>query len=279
MRVLALALVLLASAPAPASMPGQGAARATWPRGCAPPRWATGSRTSSTAAGPASTTGGSRWWERRRTSSAATRSGSRWRWAPIRPCGRRCSQIRMLIARGRWGGLRCDGVTRLIVAIGFDKPQEYSQEALDWALTKHPSSRAPAAPLRLSRLGEPPVVRTGKETRLMTPAGTVSAVPVEVMYRSTVVKRTWMSREIPHPPAGEDGDPPHRPLHGGRRVRGECQVPDAAARPQDTAVKMEMSMKGIPPAAVGGAEPMNDLEPDPQLAAAVDAARRWSSTR
>jgi hypothetical protein len=31
----------------------------------------------------------------------------------------------------------------------------------------------------------------------MTPAGTVTAVPVEVLYRSTVVKRTWLSREIP----------------------------------------------------------------------------------
>lgn len=31
----------------------------------------------------------------------------------------------------------------------------------------------------------------------MTPAGTVTAVPVEVMYRSTVIKRTWVSREIP----------------------------------------------------------------------------------
>ena len=31
----------------------------------------------------------------------------------------------------------------------------------------------------------------------MTPAGTVTAIPIEVMYRSTVIKRTWMSREIP----------------------------------------------------------------------------------
>ena len=67
------------------------------------------------------------------------------------------SQIRMLIARGQGGGAAFDpsGVTRLIVAIGFDKPQEYSQEALDWALTKHPSSQPkPAAPPR--RPGSPP---------------------------------------------------------------------------------------------------------------------------
>jgi hypothetical protein len=41
------------------------------------------------------------------------------------------------------------------------------------------------------------VVRSGQETRLMTPAGTVTAVPIEVLYRSTVIKRTWVSREIP----------------------------------------------------------------------------------
>jgi hypothetical protein len=105
------------------------------------------------------------------------------------------SQIRMLIARGTDGvAFRPGSITRLIVAMGFDKPQEYSQEALDWALTKPPQPR-PATPAQ--RPAEPPVVRSGKETRLMTPAGTVTAVPIEVMYRSTVIKRTWMSREIP----------------------------------------------------------------------------------
>jgi hypothetical protein len=106
------------------------------------------------------------------------------------------SQIRMLIARGQSGGAAFDprGVTRLIVAMGFDKPQEYSQEALDWALAKPPQPR-PASPPQ--RAVEPPVVRSGQETRLMTPAGTVTAVPLDVMYRSTIIKRTWMSREIP----------------------------------------------------------------------------------
>ena len=31
----------------------------------------------------------------------------------------------------------------------------------------------------------------------MTAAGTVAAIPVEVMFRSTVVKRLWMSRQVP----------------------------------------------------------------------------------
>ncbi|MDY7229435.1 hypothetical protein [Hyalangium rubrum] len=105
------------------------------------------------------------------------------------------SQIRMLIARGDGVAFDANGITRLIVAMGFDKPQEYSEEALDWALKK-PEKTQKAAPR-----GQTPaasvVVRSGKEARLMTPAGTVTAVPVEVLYRATVVKRTWLSREIP----------------------------------------------------------------------------------
>lgn len=104
------------------------------------------------------------------------------------------SQLRMLVARGEGVAFDANGVTRLVVSMGFDRPQEYSQEALDWALTKRQPRRA-AAPR--GQGGPPPVVRSGPETRLMTPAGTVTAVPVEVLYRSTVVKRTWMSREIP----------------------------------------------------------------------------------
>jgi hypothetical protein len=78
--------------------------------------------------------------------------------------------------------------------MGFDRPQEYSHEALEWALAKHSQPR-PSSPPR--RLAEAPVVRSGQETRLMTPAGTVTAIPIEVLYRSTVIKRTWVSRQVP----------------------------------------------------------------------------------
>lgn len=105
------------------------------------------------------------------------------------------SQIRMLIARGDGVAFDSNGVTRLIVAMGFDRPQEYSDEALGWTLTKHSQPKPPAP--KQKKLAHTPVVRFGKETRLMTPAGTVTAVPIEVLYRSTVVKRTWMSREVP----------------------------------------------------------------------------------
>ncbi|HEX8700062.1 MAG TPA: hypothetical protein VF815_14555 [Myxococcaceae bacterium] len=105
------------------------------------------------------------------------------------------SQIRMLIARGEGVAFDANGITRLIVAMGFDRPQEYSDEALQWALTNHNKPKAPATRPNPARVT--PVVRSGQETRLMTPAGTVTAVPIEVLYKSTVVKRTWMSREIP----------------------------------------------------------------------------------
>jgi hypothetical protein len=105
------------------------------------------------------------------------------------------SQIRMLIAKGDGVAFDPNGVTRLIVAMGFDRPQEYSHEALDWTLTRHARPKPPAP--RQGKVPYTPVVRLGQETRLMTPAGTLTAVPIEVLYRSTVIKRTWMSREVP----------------------------------------------------------------------------------
>jgi hypothetical protein len=196
MRVLALALLLLVAAPASAAMPGKELLD----------HMAKGLRT--THVGDWVTYkldgGGSRvhYWRLAVVGEQKDKLGRDALWLEMEmgthPAMRApLSQIRMLIARGQGSGAAAfdpNGVTRLIVAMGFDKPQEYSEEALGWALTKHPQAR-PASPP--ARMAEPPVVRSGKETRLMTPAGTVTAIPIEVMYRSTVIKRTWMSREIP----------------------------------------------------------------------------------
>ena len=38
---------------------------------------------------------------------------------------------------------------------------------------------------------------SGTEGLLMTEAGTVSAVPVEVLYKSTVLRRFWVSNQVP----------------------------------------------------------------------------------
>ncbi|MDC0708812.1 hypothetical protein POL68_10065 [Stigmatella sp. ncwal1] len=104
------------------------------------------------------------------------------------------SQIRMLVARGQGVAFDAGGVTRLIAAIGFDRPQEYSPEALEHVLAKRPPRPRATSP---GAGPSTPVIRSGQETRLMTPAGTVTAVPIELLYRSTVIKRTWLSREIP----------------------------------------------------------------------------------
>jgi hypothetical protein len=115
-------------------------------------------------------------------------------------------QMRMLVARDEQGELRYDAVTRLYVGGPFDRPQEYSDEALEHVMNQNQEERGKREKSKAARATSTPaprgatvrpVVRSTKESRLMTHAGTVSAVPVEVVYRSTVVKRMWMSREIP----------------------------------------------------------------------------------
>jgi len=101
------------------------------------------------------------------------------------------AQMKMLVAKET--GISAQGITRLIVASGFDPPQEYSPEALALALGKEPTAPRPGA----ASAGPRPTIQSGRETQLMTLAGTVPAVPLEVRYRSTVIKRMWMSREIP----------------------------------------------------------------------------------
>jgi hypothetical protein len=106
-------------------------------------------------------------------------------------------QMKMLVALGDESTTK-HAITRLIASAGYGKPQEYAREALDQVLTQQrdrgpeqDAARAPQGPR------PNPVIRSGKEARLMTHAGTVTAVPVEVLLRSTVIKRMWMSREIP----------------------------------------------------------------------------------
>jgi hypothetical protein len=105
-------------------------------------------------------------------------------------------QVKMLSAREvKPGGPHA--ITRLITATGFDKPQEYSAEALDFTLGEIVSAEAKQRASAPAPVRKPKGLRTGKETRLMTFAGTLTAVPVEVTYRDTVVKRLWLSRDVP----------------------------------------------------------------------------------
>jgi hypothetical protein len=102
------------------------------------------------------------------------------------------AQMRILIAD--WEGTQASGVLRLIVAMGNDAPQEVSPVALQEPVARvlNPGNdHLEGAELKEVR------VRTGRETRLMTYAGSVVATAVEVLYRDTVMKRLWMSRDVP----------------------------------------------------------------------------------
>jgi len=111
------------------------------------------------------------------------------------------SQMRMLVAR-EGDQIRYDAISRLYIGTGFNQPQEYSDEALQHVLKQQQADarkQQDAPPQKQASLpyGLKPSARTGKESRLMTLAGTVAAVPVEVVVKDTVIKRMWLSREIP----------------------------------------------------------------------------------
>lgn len=107
-------------------------------------------------------------------------------------------QFLMLVSRDT--GLRQQGVSRLFITQGYEKLQEVDQEALPFFLGKarkessHPAPPAPAAQLPA---GQGTTVNRGKPSRIMTLAGTVEAEPMEVRHRQLVLKRYWVSREIP----------------------------------------------------------------------------------
>lgn len=121
-------------------------------------------------------------------------------------------QSRLLIARNP--GPNEEPISRIYIAWGMEKARELSDESLAKLLDPTPDDPAqslneeelklynqaqamerqkklsPAAKKALN-------IRTLPEKRLMTLAGTVTAVPTEVRYASTVIKRIWMSREVP----------------------------------------------------------------------------------
>jgi hypothetical protein len=99
------------------------------------------------------------------------------------------AQVRVLVARSV--GLSSGGVTRLQVAQGFDRPREVSPEAFPAFL------HAPLPPAPPSGWAGPVQVRTGAALRLMTPAGTLSARPIELVLGRLVVRRLWLSPEVP----------------------------------------------------------------------------------
>ena len=105
------------------------------------------------------------------------------------------AQFLLLVARKT--GLRREGVSRLFVTQGFEKLQEVEVGALPSLLGPSggegpPPSQSPAP---AGRQGAS--VTRGRPTRLMTFAGTVTAEPLEVRHRGRVLKRYWISPELP----------------------------------------------------------------------------------
>jgi hypothetical protein len=98
------------------------------------------------------------------------------------------AQVKALVAREL--GLSRPGVLRLWLALGADKPQEVSPDKLAQLFTaglrEHPWIPA---------IDE--VVRAGSEARLMTLAGTLPAVPIEIFQRGVLIQRFWISRRLP----------------------------------------------------------------------------------
>lgn len=108
------------------------------------------------------------------------------------------AQFLLLVARDT--GLRAEGVSRLFVTQGFEKLQEVDTNALPFFLgTPTRGTSRPGLPPPTARLpaGQGSTVNRGTPTRLMTHAGTVLAEPLEVRHRQLVLKRYWVSREIP----------------------------------------------------------------------------------
>jgi len=101
------------------------------------------------------------------------------------------AQIRMLVARRI--GLVGDGVTRVFVALGVDRPQEVSPEQLGRILP--PGPEQDDAPMPTDADGT--TVRPGTESRLMTHAGTLPAIPTETYQRGSLVQRIWISHRLP----------------------------------------------------------------------------------
>jgi hypothetical protein len=95
-------------------------------------------------------------------------------------------------------GLNVEGVTRAYLGYGFEKPVELDEGATaqmflpaDGAADQVRDPR-PAAAANLKV-----VTRVGALSRLVTAAGSISATPIEILLRQTVVKRMWVSAQVP----------------------------------------------------------------------------------
>lgn len=107
-------------------------------------------------------------------------------------------QVKMLLARDALS--QREPVTRMYLAWGVEKARELDDASLKrlFSGTSPATAAEPITPAdsAVARKYES-TVRALPEQRLMTLAGTVGAVPVELRVRSTLIKRFYVSNEIP----------------------------------------------------------------------------------
>ncbi len=102
-------------------------------------------------------------------------------------------RMRALVARD--AGFNGVGITRLIVAYGADSAHELAPDAVSQLMTK--SRHQPSLPVSAGPRTQGPVVREGEPNRILTAMGTIIATPVEVIDRRVVIKRIWVSEQVP----------------------------------------------------------------------------------
>lgn len=106
-------------------------------------------------------------------------------------------QMKLLVARNALQTK--DPVTRMYMAWGVEKARELDDASLvkifGSAKEKPKAAFSSEDNAHLRKIQT--TVRAQPEQRLMTLAGTVSAVPVEVRVRSTLIQRVWVSNEVP----------------------------------------------------------------------------------
>lgn len=89
--------------------------------------------------------------------------------------------FKLLVDRG--------AVTRAIVALGADRPHEIPPAELPRFFSRDKA--------RAGSVDPSIAVKTLSAQPLLTPRGSVTATPVEVRLRSTVIKRLWLCDSIP----------------------------------------------------------------------------------
>ncbi|MBK7858361.1 MAG: hypothetical protein IPJ65_07005 [Archangiaceae bacterium] len=102
----------------------------------------------------------------------------------------------MKVLAARATGMSAEGVTRLMVAYGVERPRELEPSELPAMLGRTEKAERAAPPK-----GSPPLpqvqVKRGAPSRLLTLGGTVTATPVEVRLQQTIFKRYWLCDQIP----------------------------------------------------------------------------------